>query len=73
MMKGTLATMTRRRRRLGEYPLPLAHIQADKQDDLDRCWSGKGLSTPRTESTSSYPSLIPNSFSSLYMLLTWLY
>jgi len=60
---GTLATMTRKRRHLGKSPIHLANIQADKQDNLDRCWSGKSLSTPRTESASSHPSVIRLLFS----------
>lgn len=74
-MKGTLAMMTRKRRRLGKYLVTLGIIEADKQDNLDRCWSGKSLSTPRTESASCHPSVILYPFltSSLYMLVTWLY
>jgi len=59
----TLATMTRKRRHLGKFPVHLANIEADKQDNLDRCWSGKSLSTPRTESAACYPSVIRPLFS----------
>jgi hypothetical protein len=70
----TSATMTKKRRHLGELPEHQVNNQADDQDHLDRCWSGKSLSTPGTGSASCYPSVTPTIFfTSLYMLVTWLY